>query len=62
MICTHLEDIGKESRADPLTCKVIKARKTGEGTDQSPVGWWPHPAHLDDNKKKVGMMSKGAKR
>ena len=42
----HLEDIREESRANPLTGEVIQACETGEGADQSPVGRWPHPAHL----------------
>lgn len=46
LISTHLEDIREESRANPLTGEVIKACKTGEGTDEGSVGWWPHPAHL----------------
>lgn len=38
LISTHLEDIREESRADPLTGEVIKACKTGEGTDEGSIG------------------------
>lgn len=46
-VFTDLEDIGKESRADPLAGEVIEASETGEGTDQGSVGRRPHSPHLE---------------
>lgn len=47
LVSTNLEDIGKESRADPLAGEVIEASETGESTDQCSVGRRPHSPRLE---------------
>ena len=58
MISTHLEDIREESRADPFTGKIIKARETGKGTDEGSVGGWTHPAHLEKTRAQCSKHAK----
>lgn len=48
LAATDLEDVGKESRADPLAGEVVEASEAGEGTDQGSVGRRPHSPHLEE--------------